>query len=152
MPGPAPKDPSVVQRRNRASTATTLSGRNGRQPRIPINHAHRMTREWWTNVWASPMAGQYTDADRDGLAQLCMLVEDFWTAEDSRGRLAAAAEIRMQGVRFGLSPIDRRRLQWTLPEDPAARPARGGSRRPAGKRADLRPVPDGPDPRDVLTA
>jgi len=24
------------------------------------------------------------------------------------------AEIRLQGVRFGLSPIDRRRLQWEI--------------------------------------
>ena len=32
----------------------------------------------------------------------------------------AAAEIRRQSVRFGLSPIDRRRLQWAMPKAPEA--------------------------------
>lgn len=147
MPGPAPKDPTTRQRTNRTSTATQLTGRKGRQPTIPIVGAHRMTREWWKAVWSSPMAGEYTVPDQHGLAMLCVIVEDFWRSEDPRERQALAAEIRQQGVRFGLSPIDRRRLQWSIPPE-AERST------PARKRAAaaLRSVPAGPDPRDVLTA
>jgi len=35
-------------------------------------------------------------------------------AKETRKRAALAQEIRMQGQRFGLSPIDRRRLQWEV--------------------------------------
>jgi hypothetical protein len=150
MPGPAPKDPSTRQRRNRVSTGTELTSRKGRQPTIPIKNAHRMTRDWWRDVWASPMASQYTEPDRHGLAMLCVLVEDYWTAEDAKGRRELAGEIRQQGVRFGLSPIDRRRLQWSIPQGAQA-PAKASA---AAKRrgSALVSVPAGPDPRDVLTA
>ena len=93
------------------------------------------------------MAGQYTDPDIEGIAMLCLVVEDFWRAETTTARREAAAEIRQQSQRFGLSPIDRRRLQWTLPKAAPApeRPAAGRGQR-------LVSVPAGPDPRDVLTA
>jgi hypothetical protein len=151
MPTPL-KDPSVRRRRNRESTATELTRRKGgRRPTIPIRHAHPQTRAWWADVWNSPMAGQYVDADKHGLMAMCLLVEDFWTAGSAKERRELAAELRQQGVRFGLSPIDRRRLQWSLPQGPAkpeakASPGRGRA------RPGLAVVPAGPDPRSVLTA
>lgn len=146
---PVPKDPSTRRRRNVESTATTLVRRKGgRRPTIPIRNAHPQTKAWWADVWNSPMSGQYTEPDRDGLVMLCMLVEDFWTADTSRERRELAAEIRQQGVRFGLSPIDRRRLQWRI--EPAPAPAAAERTRPAGRA--VRAVPNGPDPRSVLQA
>ena len=71
-----------------------------------------MTRAWWADLWASPMAPEYDDSDRHGLLMLAALVDDLWRAKTARDRLAAAAEVRLQGARYGLSPIDRRRLQW----------------------------------------
>lgn len=152
MPGPAPKDPSTRRRTNRTVTATELTYRKGRRPMIPIRRAHRMTREFWASLWASPMASQYTDADVQGLMVLCLVVEDFWTAESARERREAAAEIRQQSVRFGLSPIDRRRLQWTLPKGQGGAEPVGKPAADSGRGRPLRAVPAGPDPRDVLTA
>lgn len=149
MPGPAPKDPSTRRRRNREVTAVELTTRRkGRQPTIPVRKAHPRTQAWWRAVWSSPMAGQYTDPDVEGIAMLCVVVEDFWRAESTSARNAAAAEIRQQSVRFGLSPIDRRRLQWALPKG-VEKPA---TERPAAARTPLKAVPAGPDPRSVLTA
>jgi hypothetical protein len=67
------------------------------------------------------MASEYLDADmRGGLYLLAMLHQDFWTATSRNARLAASAEIRQHEVRFGLSPIDRRRLQWAIEQGETA--------------------------------
>ena len=92
---------------------------------------------------------QYGGADVEGIAMLCLVVEDFWRAETTTARREAAAEIRQQSQRFGLSPIDRRRLQWALPKDP---PKAAAEKPPAARGKRLVSVPAGPDPRDVLTA
>src|SRR5699024_1917628 len=111
MPGPAPKDPSTRARRNKSSTKATLKADAAIiAPELPGSHWHDMTVRWWADIWSSPMAPEYDDSDRHGLFQLAMLVDDFWTAEKPRERRDIAAEIRQQGQRFGLSPIDRRRL------------------------------------------
>lgn len=146
---PAPKDPSTRRRRNREVTAVELTGRRkGRQPTIPVRKAHPRTQAWWRSVWQSPMSAQYTEPDVEGISMLCLVVEDFWRAESSTARREAAAEIRQQSVRFGLSPIDRRRLQWSLPKAPPKQAAEAK----AGRRAPLAVVPAGPDPRSFLTA
>lgn len=73
---------------------------------------HRMTRAWWRDVWHSPMASQYVQADIHGLYRLAVLIDQFWS--DPTKELAA--EIRLQQQAFGLSPIDRRRLEWSIEE------------------------------------
>jgi hypothetical protein len=73
-----------------------------------------MVTEWWRSVWTSPMASEYLDADmRSGLYLLADLYQIRWTVE-GRDLIEASKEIRQQEVRFGLSPIDRRRLQWEV--------------------------------------
>jgi hypothetical protein len=89
------------------------------------------------------MASEYLTADKEGLFLLARLHQDFWTADDSKARQQAAAEIRQQGVRFGLSPIDRRRLQWEVEKGEQAA-ERVETRR---KRKEIVP---GRDPREVL--
>lgn len=61
------------------------------------------------------MAAKFLQSDRHGLYILADLVDRYWYGDVDR-----ANEIRLQGQRFGLSPIDRWRLQWNLLEVPAA--------------------------------
>ena len=156
MPGPAPKHSSTRARRNKTSTAATLKADpTVSAPELPaiVWHPmtelpaivwHPMTEHWWADVWSSPMAPEFDDSDKHGLFALAMIVNDFWTAATARDRRDLAAEIRQQGQRFGLSPIDRRRLQWEIEKD------RGEARRqrratPATKAGTV-------DPRSVLRA
>ncbi len=150
MPGPAPKHPSTRARRNKTSTNAVLTSDHAIvAPELPDFGWHPMTVAWWRDIWASPMAPEYDDSDRHGLFQLAMLVNDFWIAETVRERRELAAEIRQQGQRFGLSPIDRRRLQWEIERTEEAQ-EKGTKRRaktPAGKKSS-----GGADPRSVLRA
>lgn len=114
MPGPLPKDPNTRARRNRSTTAAKLVDRGDARPTgVPPLPAglpwHELTQAWWADVWASPMAGEYLKVDVHGLFRLAMLVNRFWMGDPS-----VAAEIRLTGQRFGLSPFDRRQLQWEI--------------------------------------
>jgi len=149
MPVP-PKDPSVRQRRNKTSTASTLKADPEMvTPDLPERDWNEMTVAWWSDVWSSPMAPEYDESDKHGLFALAMLVNDFWTASTAHGRKDLAAEIRQQSQRFGLSPIDRRRLQWTIEQVDEAQDK--GARR----RSKVTPEPKadgGTDPRATLRA
>ncbi|MBW1600885.1 hypothetical protein JJV70_01960 [Streptomyces sp. JJ66] len=58
------------------------------------------------------MASEFVDGrvDVHGLYMLAVLVDDFWREPSA----SLAAEIRLQRQCFGLTPIDRRRLQWEI--------------------------------------
>lgn len=88
------------------------------------------------------MAAEFLDSDvKGGLYLLAELYQQLWAGEAADvGRLAA--EIRQQEVRFGLSPIDRRRLQWEIEKAEQA-DERTRSRR---QRRQL----EGKDPREIL--
>ena len=58
------------------------------------------------------MAGEWLPSDLHGLVLVARLVEDYWTAADANVRAKLATEIRLQRQCYGLTPIDRRRLQW----------------------------------------
>lgn len=147
MPGPAPKDPSTRSRRNKVSTNSTLKADAAIvAPELPEYAWHQMTLQWWRDLWNSPMAPEYEDSDRHGLFKLAMLQNDFWTAETAKGRKEASAEIRMQEQRFGLSPMDRRRLQWEIEKSEEA--AEKGAKRRKTATASI-PQSKG-DPRAVL--
>ena len=150
MPGPAPKPASTRARQNRTSTAATLRATPGAVvPALPDRGSpwHPQTLAWWVDVWRSPMAPEYDDSDRHGLFQLAMLVDAFWLADSPRDLKEMAAEIRQQSQRFGLSPLDRRRLQWEIDRgDEAAERTR--KRQPA---AETRPKTR-KDPRAGLHA
>ncbi len=74
------------------------------------------TRAWWDTIWASPIAGEWVDADVPGLLQLAVLVDEFATTGDRQ----VHAEIRMASREFGLSPLSRRTLQWEVKRVEAA--------------------------------
>lgn len=151
---PLPKPEALRQRRNRTATKATLpteeSSASNHVPDLPEREAgwHPMVVEWWASIWRSPMASEYLDADmRGGLYLLADLHQVRW---DSRHHPSAlkeiASEIRLQEVRFGLSPIDRRRLQWTIEQGENA------AERTAARRQAKKPPKSGKDMRSVLKA
>ena len=149
MPGPAPKDPSTRARRNKNATAAKLKADpKVKAPTLPAAvDWHPLTLEWWADIWVSPMAPEYDDSDRHGLFMLAMVVNDFWLAESATSRKEAAAEIRLQAQRFGLSPMDRRRLQWEIERTEEAQDA--GKRRRSKSTSTADPSVD---PRSILRA
>ncbi|MGH9005955.1 MAG: hypothetical protein ACRDYV_22745, partial [Acidimicrobiia bacterium] len=94
---------------------------------------HPLTEAWWADVWSSPMGPEYDSSDRHGLFTLAVVVDDFWRAESPSMRKDLAGEIRQQSQRFGLSPLDRRRLQWEIERADEAQDK--GAKRRAAKAA-----------------
>lgn len=112
-------------RRNRSATrATLVADPEIKVPVLPERVWHPQTTLWWADVWASPMAPEYDDSDVHGLIMLAVLVDEFWR----KPTWTTAAEIRLQRQCFGLTPIDRRRLQWEIEKVDEAQ-ARGAKRR-----------------------
>src|SRR5581483_6421401 len=113
MAGPAPKPSAIRQRRNRVTSSATLeaSPRRRSAPKLPADRDWQPeTCAWWRDVWRSPMAAEYDSSDRHGLLRLALLVDAYWRIPTT----ALAAEIRLQQQLYGLSPLDRRRLQWEV--------------------------------------
>lgn len=114
MRGLIPKPVGLRQRRNRVATSANLPAEGTgqrRAPPLPQDREWRdLTRAWWRDVWHSPMAGEYLKADVHGLYILAELVDAFWENPTT----TLAAEIRQHRTAFGLTPIDRRRLQWEV--------------------------------------
>lgn len=144
--GPAPKPAHMRQRKNRAATSAMLQADPKlKAPELPDRVWHPMTLAWWADVWASPMAPEYDDSDRHGLFLLAVLIDEFWLSPTKE----LAAEIRLQRQSFGLSPIDRRRLQWEIERgDEADERTRRRRSKPAPKQA----ADDAADPRSILHA
>lgn len=155
------KPAGTRQRRNRPSTAATLSADPAiAVPALPepgededgeATSWHPMTRAWWADIWQSPMAPEYDESDVHGLFMLAAVVNDFWSTRSAKARREAASEIRLQSQRFGLSPIDRRRLQWEIDrgDDAASRTRKRRDRVDNGDRPAPNPAVD---PRAVLRA
>jgi hypothetical protein len=157
--GPPPKQSGTRARRNKTSTAAIIKADPSvHAPELPAHPGledgqdwHSMTLVWWEDVWRSPMAPEFDDSDKHGLFALALLVNDFWMTSSARLRAQIGAEIRLQGVRFGLSPIDRRRLQWEIERTEDAQ-QRGRRRRGAQDGPEPRPQPSAGDPRGILRA
>ena len=125
------KDPSARARANKASTAAVLTKpAAGRKPTLPARHDgwHPMTRAWWRDVWASPMSSEWHESDKHNVYVCAMLYDDMWNAHSPTGRKEAASEFRQQRMALGLTPYDRRRLEWTIESAEEAKD-RGAQRR-----------------------
>lgn len=151
------KDPSTRARANKASTASTLGNVPTIAPELPTRPAAvdengerfygewaEETLEWWADLWASPMAAEYHTSDRHGLFLLAVLMDDFWKEPSTK----LASEIRLQRVAFGLTPYDRRRLEWTIE---TAEESKDRGRARASRTGSKQPDPAA-DPRSVLRA
>lgn len=166
MPRPL-KDPSVRQRRNQASSRATLRPLAEDEIEVPalppiydkegneiLWSAH--TLRWWLRIWSSPMAPEFhKSSDIEGLFRMARAHEDFWSPNTSpSGRLAAMAELRQWETQFGLNPLARRRLEWTIAgseravDEQAVRAQRRASAPPEPPKA----VPDAPADEDPLSA
>jgi hypothetical protein len=116
MPGPAPKPAHLRQRTNRKAGAGIVSlvpAGNAEIPPIPNPDGrewHNLTLTGWKNAWESPMAAQWLTTDVDALGRLAVLWDEFY----NEPKPTLLAEIRLQEQRFGLSPLDRSRLQWEV--------------------------------------
>lgn len=109
----AKKHPSVRARANKASTAAVLTDDQAVvRPGLPDRGEpwHPQTLEWWDDLWAAPMAAEYHESDRHALFLLAVLMDQFWLDPTPK----IATEIRLQRQAFGLTPYDRRRLEWTI--------------------------------------
>lgn len=142
MPPTPKRNPA---RRNKSATRATLSADHSvTAPELPDEiEWHPLTRAWWADLWASPMAPEYDHSDIHGLFMLATLVNGFWESPSKE----LAAEIRLQRQAYGLSPIDRRRLQWEIERTDEAQ-ARGRKRR----ATPAKPTEPAADPRAVLRA
>lgn len=148
MPGPAPKNPSTRGRRNKPTTKATLRPHTKRAPAMPKRKLpwHAMTKQWWRDVWASPMSPEWDASDVHNVHILAAIYDDIWNAETPRERTQAAAEYRQQRKDLGLTPFDRRRLEWTIEQ--AAEAKDRGDRRRAKTAAPKRKA--AADPREGL--
>lgn len=139
--GPAPKPSFLRQRTNKKAGATVLEARlNADVP--PLEHPnggewHPRTLDAWRKFFESPMASEWLPTDIDGLAMLAACYDKFYR----EGDLEALKEIRLQRPHFGLTPLDRSRLQWEVKRgEDAERGRRNPEPAPAVSR----------DPRKVL--
>lgn len=150
--GPLPKPDALRQRRNPRPAAQTLpteeQSASQEVPPLPPRTEgdwHPMAAEWWATVWRSPMASQWLAADmKGGLYRLAELWHAFWTASTSAARMEIAKELRLQETGFGLTPMDRKRLEWEIDKREDAAPVAEEQRKAVGA-----PDPRS-DPRAVL--
>lgn len=127
---PLPKDPSTRQRTNKATSAKVFTVSDNEDIEIPVLPSlvefwHPQAVDHWRDFWASPMRGEFLDVDRDAILAYFVLVNRYWfmlTSEDSRPNdlLKLAAELRQVRMAFGLTPMDRRRLQWQVEQTKSA--------------------------------
>lgn len=164
MPGPLPMDPKMRQRRNKTSTAATLSlaASGVDAPELPerepdpetglVPQWHPRTAAWWADVWSSPMASEFLDADVHGLYLLAELEDAFHWTRNTRDKMDLSKEIRLQRAMFGLTPMDRRRLQWEVERTESARDQGAKRRRKSAATGPIAATgaPSG-DPRSILS-
>ena len=138
--GPAPKPAHLRQRTNKKSGSAFLEAPvDPTVPAIPNPDGrawHPLTLKAWQHAWASPMATQWLLTDQDALGRLALLWDALYN-----GAVLVMAEIRLQEQRFGLSPLDRSRLQWEVTR---------GEEAERKRQPRAMPVKPSGDPRKVL--
>lgn len=113
--GPAPKPAHLRQRTNKkAGNAVIEADSSSKVPEL-LKHPdgrewHPYTLESWARAWGSAMASQWLPTEFDGVFRLAMKWDDYYI----KGKASDLGEIRLQEQRFGLSPLDRSRLQWEV--------------------------------------
>ncbi len=145
MPGPHPKPAHLRQRTNRKAGAISLLQMPERSeiPALPDKDGrdwHPDTVRDWSDWWQSEMSTQWLQADIGGLRMLAVLVDEF----HKTGKASILAEIRLQRQCYGLTPLDRSRLQWEVERGESADRRLRERERPAKKVSG--------DPRALLSA
>jgi len=145
MRGPSPKAPALRQRRNVTSTRAALPSAHAiAAPDLPKGREwHALVAEWWADVWRSPQASRWTATEKHQAYVVAALLDEFHREPSVR----LSAEIRSWQAGLGLDEMDRRRLQWEMPIEPAT-PARVA--RPASTATPKRTASKTGDPRKRL--
>jgi hypothetical protein len=140
MRGRHPKPAELRQNRTKKAGKATLQAPDSPNvPEIPNPDAriwHPLTLTAWEHAWESPMSTQWLETDIDALGRLAVLWDTFYKEPDTK----TMAEIRLQESRFGLSPLDRSRLQWEVARGDEAEQKRQRQTAPARVGGDLRKV------------
>jgi len=144
-----PKALELRQRRNKASTRAMLPPETTPRKRAPSlpDHPegaeevwHPMAVRWWKEIWHSPMSVEILRADEMALCVLLILVDKYFRFPS----VQLAAEIRQQQKEFGLTPLNRRRLEWQVAQAEEAKD------RYEHKRVRRAVILDAGDPRKSL--
>ncbi|QGH79244.1 minor tail protein [Gordonia phage Sukkupi] len=167
--GPAAKEASTRQRRNKTSTKAVLHAvDNPEVPPLPAasdwlggieditGDGEQIEREWpepvkawWDDIWSSPMSQEFVDSDIHGLYLACFylaqVLNPFLKMSD---RISASKAYETQVRNFGLNPMSRRTLQWEIERSEEAQ-ERGRKRRAGRKPKDFVDAPEPADPRAV---
>jgi hypothetical protein len=71
---------------------------------------HSMTLKAWQEFFESAMSTQWLPTDITGLEMLAVCYDKFYKTGD----IEFMKEIRLQRPHYGLTPLDRSRLQWEV--------------------------------------
>lgn len=165
--GPAAKDASTRQRRNKTSTKAVLHAvENPDIPPLPpagdwlggiedsTTPDEAPPREWptpvarwWEDIWSSPMSSEFTDSDIHGLYLACFYMAQVlnpWLKMSDRISASKAYETQVRN--FGLNPMSRRTLQWEIERTEEAQ-AKGAKRRARTAPGAEKDAPEPADPR-----
>jgi hypothetical protein len=137
MPGPQPK-PDKIRRAKKSTSAELVADPNREFPPLPAfppvpqkkdretgdllpqEPWHPMAREFWNDVWTGPTGSQYTSVDAHGLLSVATLIHRMYSTDDLDVFQKCVAEIRLQSRRFGLDPMARASLNWTVADSKGA--------------------------------
>ena len=120
---PTPKPSSQRRRRNKDAQPSTLpaAGFSGPIPKLPSKSPAwlKLTKDWWTTIWRSPMATRWEDADVPSLVRLARLVDTVNRSDGQKSWMGSQqanllSEIRQLEDRYGLSPKSRASLRWEI--------------------------------------
>ena len=143
---PLPKDPAVRRRRNKSSTRSMLRPIDPKDvvvpplPQLDDWEWHPLTVAEWNRIWGSPMATEWDRRGDLGATYVYITLFDrFWETPTP----TLPAEIRQQQDKLGITPVARRRLEWTIERVEEAKAE--------GRRRAASPPPRGKaDPRRAL--
>ncbi|WNM69904.1 terminase small subunit [Rhodococcus phage GuyFagieri] len=132
MPTPA-KSAETRQRRNKVAGAAKLSlvVKHDVPPMPPAEHWlvaplgiddtdhptdwSQAVKDWWEDIWSSPMSNEYHDADVHGLYLACFYLQQTLNPYlKMSDRLNASKSYENAVKNFGLTPLSRRSLQWEI--------------------------------------
>lgn len=137
--GPTPKPPEQRRRQNTPAAGEWIrlsEPYSGPIPPLPKNIGiSKVTRDWWKEIWRTPMATQWNQGDIPALIELAILRERLVVD----GKVSVASEVRLRSEQFGLTPSGRQQRRWIITEEDAERAA-GAPKRTPTRRGNLRVV------------
>jgi hypothetical protein len=106
---------------------------------------------WWDAIWSSPMSKEWhPETDYFNVVRALTHFDDWWTAETATERQKADNLFDKAVAKLGLTPYDRRRLEWQIEQ------AKGAQAQGERLRSQQPPAPPaapkaGADPRAGLS-